>query len=182
MPRIPQLSAETSTDEQKQLLDATLSQLGRVPNLYAAMASSPSALRGYLALREALVSGVFSVVQREQLALFVAQENACTYCVSAHSLRGSKVGLSQEQLRATRAGEAEDAHMQQVLTLTGTILRSGGRVDDDELRQARAAGVTDAELTEIVAHVALNVFSNYFNHVAQPELDFPSVHAAPAAR
>jgi uncharacterized peroxidase-related enzyme len=177
MPRLPQLTDETANDEQRELLESTLKQLGRVPNLYASMANGPAALRGYLALREALVGGSFSARQREQLALFIAQANGCTYCVSAHTMRGGKVGLSEEELVNTRRAADTDPHMNQVLKLTSSIMASGGRVRSAELEAARQAGVTDAELAEIVAHVALNVLSNYFNHLAEPDLDFPLIEA-----
>ncbi|MFB7666557.1 carboxymuconolactone decarboxylase family protein [Kitasatospora sp. NPDC056138] len=177
MSRLPQLTVETATEEQRELLEGTLKQLGKLPNLYAAMANGPAALRGYLAMREALVGGSFSTKQREQLALFIAQKNSCTYCVSAHTLRGGKVGLSEEQLLATRKGQDTDPHMDQVLKLTDAVMTERGRVSDSALAEARAAGVTDAEIAEIVGHVALNVLSNFFNHVAEPELDFPLVDA-----
>jgi AhpD family alkylhydroperoxidase len=149
-----------------------------VPNLYAALANGPAALAGYLAMRDELTRGVLRVRLREQIALLVAQENDCTYCVSAHSMRGSAIGLSDEQLRRTReAADDGDPHADAILALTRQIVRSRGRVDDDGLAAARLAGVTDAELAEVVAHVALNTLSNYFNHLAQPELDFPEVQA-----
>ncbi|WP_265868591.1 carboxymuconolactone decarboxylase family protein [Streptomyces sp. SKN60] len=178
MPRLPQLTVESANEEQRELLESTLKQLGKLPNLYAALANGPAALRGYLAMRDALVGGSFSARQREQLALYIAQRNDCTYCVSAHTLRGGKVGLGEQELLATRKGQdAGDPHMDQVLRITGAIMESGGRVSDAALADARAAGVSDAELAEIVGHVALNVLSNFFNHVAQPELDFPLVPA-----
>jgi uncharacterized peroxidase-related enzyme len=177
MSRLPQLTSETANEEQRELLESTLKQLGRVPNLYAAMANGPAALRGYLALRESLVGGSFSARQREQLALFIAQANGCTYCVSAHSMRGGKVGLTEQELLSTRQASDADPRMHQVLQLTGAIMATGGRVGEAELEAARQAGVTDAELAEIVAHVALNVLSNYFNHLAEPELDFPLIEA-----
>lgn len=104
MPRLPQLTVETANEEQRELLEGTLKQLGKLPNLYAALANGPAALRGYLAMREALVGGSFSARQREQLALYIAQYNDCTYCVSAHTLRGGKVGLSERELLDTRHG------------------------------------------------------------------------------
>ncbi|MFF3843151.1 carboxymuconolactone decarboxylase family protein [Streptomyces sp. NPDC001930] len=178
MPRLPQLTVETADEEQRELLEGTLKQLGKLPNLYAALANGPAALRGYLAMREALVGGSFSARQREQLALFIAQHNDCTYCVSAHTLRGGKVGLSDQELLDTRHGtDAGDPHMDQVLRFAGAVMATGGRVTDASLADARAAGVTDAEIAEIVGHVALNVLSNFFNHVAQPDLDFPLVPA-----
>lgn len=173
MPRMPQL-----TDDRSGLLDQTRRALGRVPNLYATLANGPQALAGYLALRDHLGQGVLSARIREQLALLAAQENQCTYCVSAHTLRGGKMGLSEKELLRTREGADDgDPHADAVLRIAREVIRTKGRVDDTALDTARRAGVTDAELAEIVAHIALNTLSNYFNHLAQPELDFPEVTA-----
>ncbi|MEU0939620.1 carboxymuconolactone decarboxylase family protein [Embleya sp. NPDC005971] len=159
------------------LLARVARQLGRVPNLYAALASGPAALEGYLAMRDRLTRGVLRARLREQLALLIAQENECTYCVSAHSLRGGLIGLTEEQLRATREGHDTDPHTDGVLRLALAIMRTGGRVTDADRAAAHTAGVTDAEQAEIVAHIALNTLSNYYNHLARPELDFPEVPA-----
>jgi uncharacterized peroxidase-related enzyme len=172
VPRLPQL-----TEDQDGLLEETRRQLGRVPNLYAALANGPAALRGYLAMRDALTEGVLGPRLREQMALLIAQENKCTYCVSAHTLRASRVGLSAEELALTRDGHDVDPHSDAVLQMTKDVVHAGGDVSDDNLSKARQAGVTDTELAEIVAHVALNTLSNYFNHLAQPDLDFPEVAA-----
>ncbi|MFG2822286.1 carboxymuconolactone decarboxylase family protein [Kitasatospora sp. NPDC048365] len=172
MPRLPQL-----TEDDAGLLDETRRQLGRVPNLYAALANGPAALGGYLAMRDQLVKGVLGPRLREQLALLIAQENDCTYCVSAHTLRGSTMGLTEKELLLTRDATDADPHAEAVLQIAREVVRQRGRVGDAELARARAAGVGNAELAEIVAHVALNTLSNYFNHLAQPELDFPEVTA-----
>ena len=173
MPRIPQL-----TEDPAGLFDKTRHQLGRVPNLYAALANGPAALAGYLAMRDHLTHGALRARLREQLALLVAQENHCTYCVSAHTMRGRKLGLTDEELARTReASDDGDPHADAVLHLAREIIRTGGRVEDTVLAAVREAGVTDAELAEIVAHIALNTLSNYFNHLAQPDLDFPEVAA-----
>lgn len=172
MPRIPLVD-----DDPHGLLDKTRARLGRVPNLYATLAQSPAALDGYLALRDALGRGVLRAREREQLALLIAQENTCTYCVSAHTLRGTKMGLTDAELAGTRAASDDDPHTDAILRITRDLVRTRGRVADESLAAARAAGVTDAELAEITAHIALNTLSNYFNHLAQPELDFPEVAA-----
>ncbi|MEZ0092674.1 carboxymuconolactone decarboxylase family protein [Streptacidiphilus sp. EB129] len=173
MPRLPQL-----TEDPGGLLDRTSAQLGRVPNLYAALANGPAALAGYLAMQDELSRGTLGPRLREQLALLVAQENGCDYCVSAHTLRAGRMGLSEKELLRTREGADDtDSHADAVLSLAHEIMHTRGRVDDDTLARARAAQVTDAELAEIVAHIALNTLSNYFNHLARPELDFPEVKA-----
>jgi uncharacterized peroxidase-related enzyme len=175
MPRIAKVAAETADPAQRELLDATRRQLGRVPNLYATLAHSPAALRGYLALRDSLLAGVLSERVREQLALLTAQENDCDYCVAAHTMRGGRLlGMSPGELLDTRRARDADPHTAAILRLAADLVEQRGRVGDAALEQARAAGVTDAELAETVAHVALNILSNYFNHLARPDLDFPA--------
>ncbi|WP_241002888.1 carboxymuconolactone decarboxylase family protein [Streptomyces sp. CB01881] len=167
---------QTSVDK-GELLDRVQKQLGRVPNLYASMAEAPAALEGYLAMRDQLGRGVLRARVREQLALLVAQENDCTYCVSAHSLRGGTMGLSNEELLATRDASDADPHTRALLALARELIRTRGRIGDETRALIDAAGVTDAEAGEVVAHVALNTLSNYYNHLARPELDFPEVKA-----
>ena len=181
MPRLPRLTPDTADDRQRDLLDQTERALGRVPNLYATLATSPAALTGYLALRDALSRGVLRARVREQLALLVAQRNDCGYCVAAHTYRGARVGLTAEELRATRDGHDNDPHTDAILRTASAVIAHRGALPDADLAAARADGVTDPELAEIVAHVALNALSNYFNHLAQPELDFPAVDDAEAA-
>lgn len=159
------------------LLERTQSQLGRVPNLYRAMANSPAALEGYLSFRGALVAGVLDTKMRERLALLVAEVNECGYCVSAHMFRGSKIGLGENELKSARKGVSEDPKIDRGMKFARRVMEAKGDISDAELDAARQAGWTDDELSEIVAHVALNVFSNYFNHLAKPELDFPPVPA-----
>ena len=52
-------------------------------------------------------------------------------------------------------------------------------IDDVTLASARIAGLTDTEIVEVVAHVALNVFTNYLNNVAESEIDFPWIYSPP---
>jgi uncharacterized peroxidase-related enzyme len=175
MSRLPTIDPTVANGAAKDLLDKTQAQLGRVPNLYRTMANAPAALDGYLSFRAALVRGLLSNQLREQLALLIAEENNCEYCVSAHSFRGQKIGLSPDELTANRRAEAGDAKTEAALRFARAVTQAKGAVSDTELAAVRAAGWSDAEIAEIVAHVALNAFSNYFNHVAQPALDFPRV-------
>jgi alkylhydroperoxidase family enzyme len=75
---------------------------------------------------------------------------------------------------AKRAG-ASDPKTAAILKLALEINRSRGQVGDVALAQARKAGITDAEIVEIIGHVALNVFTNYLNNVSDTEIDFPVV-------
>lgn len=162
------------------LLGQVQAQLGKVPNLYRAMAHSREALAGYLAFRAALQTGSLTTREREQVALRVAELNGCTYCISAHAFRGKRLGIDAEELTRIRNGDATDPHESAVLRLATAIFQRRGGLTDAEVEQGRDAGVDDAQVAEIVAHVALNIFSNYFNHVARPDLDFPLIEAAHA--
>lgn len=173
MPRITSIDPETATGRAKELLDATNSQLGRTPNLYRSMAQAPAALDGYLAFRGALVKGVLTTELRERIALLVASTNDCGYCVAAHDFRGGKVGITADELMRTRTGKSSNAKTQAALAFVLRLMEKRGRISDDDFVAVREAGWSNEEVGEIVAHVALNVFSNYFNHVATPDLDFP---------
>jgi uncharacterized peroxidase-related enzyme len=167
------LDPEEATGPLKELLDKTQKQLGRVPNLYRAMAQAPAALEGYLDFRGALTRGRLGLRFREQLALLVAEDNGCGYCVAAHTFRGEKVGLAAAELVATRNAEAADGRTAAALRFARLVVAQRGNVADGDLDAVRAAGWSDGEIAEIVAHVALNVFSNYFSQLARPDLDFP---------
>lgn len=173
MIRIVSLDPTTAEGRAKELLDATKTQLGRVPNLYGSMAQSPAALEGYLAFRGALGKGVLSAPMRERIALLTAAINDCAYCVAAHSFRGAKVGLSVSELAATQKSQSEEPKSAAALQFVDALLQHRGEISDNDFADMKAHGWTDEEIGEIVAHVALNVFSNYFNHVAKPALDFP---------
>jgi AhpD family alkylhydroperoxidase len=145
------------------------------------MASSPALLKGYLALAGALGSGELPPAVQERLAIATAERNGCEYCLSAHTYIGAKVGnVSAEELDRARSAESVDPHIGALLALSDAVLQDRGAVADDALATARAAGVTDAEIGEVVGHIALNVLTNYFNVLAQVDNDWPVV--APRVR
>jgi len=175
MPRLPLLDPVTTTTDAKPLLDAVAKKLGRVPNLFRGLANAPSALKAYLDMSGALATSTLSARVREQIALTVGEVNGCDYCVAAHSAIGGMVGLSVEAQRAARAAKADDLRTAAILRFARALVLERGLVSDADLRAVRAAGVTDAEITETVGAAALNVFTNWFNHVAQTPVDFPAV-------
>jgi uncharacterized peroxidase-related enzyme len=178
--RLAPVDPKTSKGKTRDLLDAVQRQLGVTPNMMRTMAQSPAVLDGYLALATALAHGALPPPAREQLALAVAEVNGCTYCASAHTLLGQRAGLTAAQADAARHGRGADPKSAAALALARSIVATRGNVKDADLSAARAAGLTDAEIAEVVAHVGLNVFTNYFNQVASTELDFPRVDTATA--
>lgn len=145
------------------------------PNMMKTMANSAAVLDGYLGLTEALSHGSLPPKLREQIALVIAEENSCGYCRAAHSAIGRMVGLSSEAINDARYGTSLEAKAQAALQFARIVTQKKGRVSDADLADVRRAGYDDADVSEIIANVALNVFTNYFNEAANTEVDFPKV-------
>jgi AhpD family alkylhydroperoxidase len=177
MPRIQPLTDDQAEGQAAELFSAITQKVGKVPNLYRTLGQAPSVLAGLLQLGEALDGGSLSAPVKEQIALRVANRNGCDYCESAHTAIGQMVGLTEEQTVAAREGDADDAKAQAVLQLVDAILEREGFVTDEQLHAARDAGITDAEVLEITGQVIKNFFTNFVNHIAQTEVDFPAIKA-----
>lgn len=180
MPRLNAIEATRAEAKTKSLLEGVQKKLGMTPNLMRTMANSPAVLEAYLGFSNTLGHTSLSPKLREQIALTVGESNRCQYCLSAHTALGKMAGLSDEEVTDSRRGESPDRKTEAVLQFAGKIVSERGWVSDADVAAVRAARVTDAEIAEIVAIVALNIFTNYFNHVAETDVDFPEVAPAKA--
>jgi uncharacterized peroxidase-related enzyme len=174
MSRIDTVNPALATGKAKELLDAVQAKLGMTPNLMRVMANSPAVLDAYLKFSGALAVGALTAKQRERIALAVGQANSCDYCLSAHTALGKMSGLTASEILDARRGKADDAKAGAILAFANQVVAKRGLVSDADVTTAREAGVTDAEIAETVANVSLNILTNYLNHVAQTEVDFPA--------
>lgn len=175
MQRISAIDPTQATGKSKQLLDGVQAKLGITPNLMKTLATAPAALEAYLNFNGALSTGVLDAKFREQIALTVAQANSCEYCLSAHSAIGKMVGLKPEEIESSRESRSTDSKRDAGLKFAQAIVVQRGELSDSAVENVRKAGYSDGEITEIVANVALNIFTNYFNHIARTDVDFPRV-------
>jgi len=175
MNRLAQINPAEATGKTKQLLDGVQAKLGIIPNLFRVLANSPAALESCLNFSGALAAGVLDAKVREQIALAVAELNSCGYCLSAHTYIGGKVGLSENDIANARKISVPDERTEAILTLARNVVVQRGELSDAEFQAARAAQLTDAEIVETVANVAVNILTNYLNHAAQTVIDFPEV-------
>lgn len=181
MSRITVVTSDTANVEQKSLLDAIQSKLGMVPNFLAILAHSPDALKAFLGLHEISEQGSLDPQTRERIALAVAQDNACEYCVSAHSAIGRKAGLTGAEIDANRAGTSQDVKAAAAVTFATALNKHKGDVTQSEFDAVRAAGYSDAEVVEIVTHVGMNILTNLIGKASQVDIDFPKVSLVQAA-
>lgn len=179
MPRLQAIDPANAEPKAKKLLEGVQQKLGMVPNIMRTLANSPAALEGLLGFSGALAKGELSPKLREQIAITVGELNGCQYCVSAHAALGKMVGLGDEEIADSRRGVSPDRKTEAALQFARRVVTERGFVTDADVGSLREAGYGDGEIVEIVATVGLNVFTNYFNHVAETEIDFPEVEKLP---
>jgi uncharacterized peroxidase-related enzyme len=179
--RIMSVDPATATGSNKKIFDALQSSLGLIPNMARAMGQSPAILEAYVSLSSALGKGTLGRKLSEELALTLAGANRCDYCASAHSVLGKMAGLNEMQVSAALKGNAQDAKTAAALKFAKVLVDKRGQIADSDFQAVRDAGFSEGEIGEIVAHVAINVFTNYFNNVAGTDIDFPKVNLSKAA-
>ncbi len=178
MPRINPVDPATATGAAKELLDGVKAAIGVVPNIFATFVQSPKVLEGYLALNSALGQGLLDPQLREQIALTVAGANNCDYCASAHTVMGKGAGVDEQELGRNLHGQSNDSATHIVLKFVRKVVEQRGRVGDADVGTLRAANFSDGEIVEIVTHIGVNLFTNYFNHIVATDIDFPVVETA----
>jgi len=183
MSRIPTpASIEAAPSASQPLLQAVKKQLGIVPNLFRLVANSPAALDGYLGMSGALGKGDLPAATRERIALAVAEINGCSYCLSAHTYLGKNVAkLDDAEIAANRQGGSNDPKADAAVRFAANVARERGHVSEEDVKTVKSAGYSDAQVIEIVQHVALNTWTNYINEVTKTDIDFPAVKVEKAA-
>lgn len=171
MARLAPVNPATATGKAKEIFDGPLA--GKHFNMFKSLANSPAALQAYLGMSGAVSHGVLSGQEREVVQLAIGAANGCDYCVAAHTAIGKSLGLSEAQTIEARRGAMKDAKLNAIARFAMAIHEKKGHVSDGDLSAVRGAGYTDGHIAEIVAVYALALFTNYFNHVAEPAIDFP---------
>jgi AhpD family alkylhydroperoxidase len=156
----------------QRLLDAASAERGVLTNMIKTLAQSPRALEGYLQFKTSLNGTSLSPATCEQIALAVAQTNLSEYSLAEHAHFAAKFGLKREQIVASRDARSMDRKTDAMLRFARDLAASKS---DFPLVELRERGCSDAEIVDLIAYVALNVFENYLNEVAQTDLDFPKV-------
>jgi uncharacterized peroxidase-related enzyme len=182
MPRIAPLGSTQANPATAATLEAVRAKFGKVPNLIGTLAHSPTALHGYLAFSAPEAQGHLDPRQREVIALAVGQANRCGYCLSAHSYIGASLGLEPDAIAAARGARGGDGKEAALARFARHVVEARGWVEDAEFEALKSAGFGPEVAVEIVALVALNTLTNYANHLAGTEIDFPEVAVDAPAR
>jgi uncharacterized peroxidase-related enzyme len=175
MTHVTLVDPATADGDRRALLDEITGAFGATPAMFRAVANSPAALRSMWGSFGALGGGVLPARLTEQIAVAVADRNRCAYCLAAHTALGRKAGASAAEMAAAQAGGSEDPRTAAILRFAIALVDERGDAPAAVVEELRGHDVTDEELVEIVAHVALNLFTNYVNVALDVPVDFPRV-------
>lgn len=176
MTRLPVV--DPSHESVNEIFDGPLK--GKHLNIFKGMANSPAVLKLYLNMSDAINSFGLSPAEREIIQLAVGQANNCDYCTAAHTAIGKGAGLTEQQTVEARQGRiSDDPKLHALATFATQLHEKNGFVSDQDLASFKAAGYSDAHIAEVVGAYAMAVFTNYFNHVNQTEIDFPAAPPLP---
>lgn len=175
MSRVPLVTPQDTTGERQALLGQIHSAFGATPNMFRAVANSTAALKSMWGSFGALGGGVIPAKLGEQIAVAIANRNACEYCLAAHTALGRKAGARGEEMTAAQDGQSQDPRTAAALTFALRVVEGRGKIETADVEQLRVAGFNDEEIVEILAHVALNLFTNYVNVALAVPVDFPGV-------
>ena len=174
MQRISSMEFEAAPEKSKPILEQIKKAFGTVPNIFSTMAHSPATLKSVMSLVGDLSQGELAGIAHEAIGLRVSELNGCEYCASAHTLLAKKAGATEQDTLEYRQGISPDPKLQAMLNIASAMVENRGKVCDQAIAEAKALGVTDSQLCEIVAIIALFTLTNYFNELVQTDLDFPA--------
>ncbi len=169
------INTATAAPASQELLKQIHSAFGATPNMFKAVANSPAALTSMWGSFGALGAGTLGAKLGEQIAVAVANRNRCEYCLAAHTVLGKNAGVSDGDMASAQIGKSTDQKTQAALTFSLKIVEQRAAISQADVEAVRAAGFNDAEIVEIMAHVALNLFTNYVNVAFNVPVDFPKV-------
>jgi uncharacterized peroxidase-related enzyme len=181
MARIPLVDHASASGERKQLLDQIHQTFGATPAMFRAVAHSPAALKSMFGSFGALGKGSLPAKLGEQIAVVIANRNGCEYCLAAHTALGRKAGASADEIADAQVGKSADPKTAAALAFALELAEARGHVSEQAVAAVRAAGYSDEGIVEIIAHVALNLFTNYVNVALDVPVDFPAVKLRKAA-
>lgn len=174
MPRV-NIESHSAPSASQPLLAQIHQAFGAMPNMFKAVANSPAALQSMWGAFGALGKGTLGARLGEQIAVAIANRNRCEYCLAAHTVLGQNAGASAAEMAAAQVGESADARTAAALAFALKVVEQRAQVGDADVAQLRQAGFGDEQIVEIMAHVALNLFTNYINVALDVPVDFPKV-------
>ena len=169
-----QLHTKDSAPEASQpLIDQVAKSYGFLPNIYAVLAESPTAISTYVHITGQLKEhGLLTPQEQQIVMLAVSVTNRCDYCVAAHTMVAGMNQVPDDVIQSLREGrEPSDPKTAGLVRFTKAVIEHRGWVPEPEQEAFLAAGYITRHVLEILSILALKTLSNYTNHLAHTPLD-----------
>ena len=162
----------TAPDDSKPLLEKSKAAYGMIPGLHAVMAEAPGLLEAYQRVHELFVNSSFDKDELTVVWQSVNVENACHYCVPAHTGIAMSMGVDNGITDALRNQTAlPNARLEALRNFTLALVRERGNLDDATVQAFLDAGFTERNILEVILGYSQKVMSNYTNHLADTPVD-----------
>ncbi len=162
----------TAPQQSRQTLQQVKGKYGFVPNLMAIMAESPSLLKAYATISQIFEETSFSDTEKQLVLLAVSHENACDYCMAAHSTVAQMKKVPATIIEALRDGHPlPDKKLEALRQFVRTVVINRGHAKETEVKAFLDAGYTRAQIFDVLVGVGMKTLSNYTNHIADTPLD-----------
>jgi len=174
MPRV-NIHTQHAPAASQPLLGQVQQAFGATPSMFKAVANSPAALQSMWAAFGALGQGTIGAKLGEQIAVAIANRNRCEYCLAAHTVLGQNAGASAAEMASAQIGQSSDPKTAAALAFALKVVEQRAQVSDADVANLQEVGFKDEQVVEILAHVALNLYTNYINVALDIPVDFPKV-------
>ena len=174
MTDFPLYTLESAPGRSKPALQQLQSAFGMLPNIAAAMATSPVLIDSLVGLFQKVHGGSFTEAQVQTVLLTDAVTNACTWAVAFHTALALREGLSPTDVQAIREGRLpKDAKLSALSSLAKTMIEKRGLLDDQDVDGFIAAGFGKDHLLEVIGIVSASTITNYTGSITKPPLEAP---------
>lgn len=162
----------TAPEASRETLRTIKGAFGFIPNALGILAASNPALSGYLALDAKVAETSLSDAQVQSLILAISHENACHYCMAAHSAQAGMAGVAEKDIETLRQGQSpSDPKLRALITFGRSMVKKRGWLEQHEIDDFLAAGFTQANVFDVILVVAMKTITNYSNHITQAPVD-----------
>lgn len=171
MSRIHPVQSNKASEGLKKVFDLLQQKHGKVLHIFQHMGQSLPALEGFLALSGSATKTSLSPILREKIALLSAAENHCDYCNQSHTGAAKNLKLKDDEIEDAKQALANNPKEQAILQFVQKVIRKRGVISDEDIDVLKQIGISDQEIVEIHLVTMINMFTNYFNHIADTALE-----------
>jgi uncharacterized peroxidase-related enzyme len=165
-------SIEDAHPDARPALEGPQKHLGFLPNLLKGLSNSPPTLNSYAELSKNFAKVGLTGIELQTVLIVTSVENACAYCVAAHSTFAANQKIDPAVLKALREGtETPDVKLSALASFVRSLVRTRGKVPDAERQRFFAAGYTREQGLGVLNGVAMKSIANLANHFMNTPLD-----------